>query len=360
MPRRGWQRSCTGLQEGKADMDEFLKLPVDRRRNFTDQAQTRLGLQAASIEKDFWVCWTLRELFGLPGCGTHLTFKGGTSLSKGWGLIKRFSEDIDVVLDRDFLGFGGANGPEKAPSKKQQEKRLEDLKLACQQQIQQSLKPELESRFKEVLPQDMAWRLTDDPDDPDGQTLLFHYPALYSGLGYVRPVVKIELGARSDTEPCGMPTICSYLNETFPEVLGSGTFAVRTVLPVRTFWEKAMLLHEETFRKSGSGPKARLARHYYDLWCLIRAGVGGEASSNTELFDRVAAHRAVFFRKSKEAQETLRPGSLRLVPLPDQLPLWKEDYNKMTEAMIFGDVPKFDEILRVVGEFERAFNGKRN
>jgi len=132
-------------------MDEFLKASLERRRQLCDEAQTRLGLRAASIEKDFWVCWTLRELFSLPGCGAHLTFKGGTSLSKGWKLIERFSEDIDVVMDREFLGFGGDKSPEHAGSKKQQEKRLAELKLACQQRIQDSLKPELEKHFQEAL-----------------------------------------------------------------------------------------------------------------------------------------------------------------------------------------------------------------
>jgi predicted nucleotidyltransferase component of viral defense system len=117
-----------------------------------------------------------------------------------------------------------------------------------------------------------------------------------------------------------------------------------------------MLLHEETFRKSGGGPKVRLARHYYDLWCLINKKVAEKAMADLELFERVAAHRAVFFRKSNEAQETLRPGSLRLTPLPDQLPAWKHDYQSMSEAMFFGEVPAFEEILRVVGDFEKHFN----
>ncbi|MDR3412345.1 MAG: nucleotidyl transferase AbiEii/AbiGii toxin family protein [Formivibrio sp.] len=337
-------------------MKEFLQASLERRRQLCDEAQARLGLRAASIEKDFWVCWTLRELFSLPGCGAHLTFKGGTSLSKGWKLIERFSEDIDVVMEREFLGFGGAKSPENAGSKKQQEKRLEELKLACQKRIKDSLKPELEKHFQNSLPKGMKWDLLADADDADGQTLLFHYPSAYADAAYIRPVVKIELGARSDTEPCGMPQIQPYLKEAFPDLFVTGAFSIRTVEPIRTFWEKAMLLHEETFRKSDGGPKVRLARHYYDLWCLIKRDVAEKAKNDLELFKRVAAHRAVFFRKSKEAQESLRPGSLRLIPLPEQLPAWKRDYQSMSEAMFFGEVPAFDEILRVVGDFEKRFN----
>lgn len=117
-----------------------------------------------------------------------------------------------------------------------------------------------------------------------------------------------------------------------------------------------MLLHEETWRTGEAGPKARLARHYYDLWCLILAGIGGKAFSDQKLFSRVAAHRPVFFRKKKEAQESLKPGSLRLLPPEAQIRLWKQDYDAMREAMIFGETPEFAEILRVVGDFERQFN----
>ena len=337
-------------------MKGFLQASLERRQQLCDEAQARLGLRAASIEKDFWVCWTLRELFRLPECGAHLTFKGGTSLSKGWKFIERFSEDIDVVMEREFLGFGGEKSPENAGSKKQQEKRLEELKLACQKRIQDSLKPELGKAIQDALPKGTKWDLLDDADDADGQTLLFQYPSVYANAAYIRPVVKIELGARSDTEPCGTPQIKPYLKEAFPDLFDEGPFAIRSVEPVRTFWEKAMLLHEETFRKSGAGPEVRLARHYYDLWCLIKKSVAEKASADLELFKRVAAHRAVFFRKSKEAQDTLRPGSLRLVPLPEQLPTWKQDYQSMSEDMFFGEVPAFEEIIRVVGNFEKHFN----
>ncbi|MEI7733496.1 MAG: nucleotidyl transferase AbiEii/AbiGii toxin family protein [Verrucomicrobiota bacterium] len=336
-------------------MDSYLRAPLARRRRFCEEAQSRLGLPAESIEKDFWVCWTLRELFALPQSGSLLTFKGGTSLSKGWKLIQRFSEDIDVVIDRDALGFGGEQAPQHLGiSNKERDRRLEALRSACQNHIRTLLTPELRARFHRGLA-DSTWTLEHDPDDKDAQTLLFRYPAIFSDSRYLRPVVKIELGARSDTEPVAQPQIQPYLCEALPHVLGDGKFTVRTVAPERTFWEKAMLLHEETYR-SGTGPKARLARHYYDLYRLIQAGVGHRAATDRGLFDRVATHRAVFFRKKKEAQESLRPGSLRLVPPPEQLAFWKQDYVAMAEAMFFGAIPDFDEILRVVGEFQQHFN----
>lgn len=336
-------------------MDAFLNFPDARRRALSEEAGQQLGLDAASVEKDFWVCWTLRELFALPGIGPHLTFKGGTSLSKGWKLIERFSEDIDVVIDRGFLGFGGERSPESAPSNKQRDQRLEALKAACQRTIRDALAPALSQRVGEKVAA-RTWRLEDDAGDPDGQTLLFAYPAAVAGRVYIRPVVKIELGARSDTDPSTMPAIRPYIADALPGLMEEAGFQVRTLAPERTFWEKASLLHEETYRAGGKGPPARLARHYYDLWRLIGAGVAERAVADVGLFDRVVAHRRVFFRKSREAQETLRAGTLRLVPEPSQLDAWERDYAAMRESMFFGEAPAFDEILRVVGEFERRFN----
>jgi hypothetical protein len=337
-------------------MDDFIQLPAERRRQLCEVAGDKIGLDAPSVEKDFWVCWTLRELFTLLPTGPHLTFKGGTSLSKCWKLIERFSEDIDVVIGRDFLGFAGNQSPEAASSNKKRDQRLEALKDACQKHIREIMAPVLVQRIRERLPSDAAWKLNEDVSDPDGQTLLFEYPSAFPAGSYLRPVVKIELGARSDTEPSAKPMIQPYLAEALPEVISPCAFPIHTVTPERTFWEKAMLLHEETFRTGVENPKARLARHYYDLWCLIRAGVAERAAADVDLFARVAAHRAVFFRKKKEAQASLRPGTLRLLPLPEQRIAWKRDYEAMRETMFFGEVPTFDEILRVVGNFAQQFN----
>ncbi len=176
-------------------MDAYLQLSPADQIAACNESGRRLSLQPASIEKDFWVCWTLRELFALPDIGQHLTFKGGTSLSKAWGLIRRFSEDIDLVVDKEALGFGGDAAPEKAPSKKKRRDRLEALMEASRKWVQEKLQPALASRLHAALGKS-DWKLEVDPDMADGQCLLFHYPSAFpSGTaGYVRPVVKIELG----------------------------------------------------------------------------------------------------------------------------------------------------------------------
>jgi len=338
-------------------VDSFAELAGEERRVYFEQAAARLGLSPESVEKDFWVCWTLRLLFGLPTWGSHLTFKGGTSLSKGWRLIERFSEDIDVVIDREPLGFGGSDSPDQAPSKKQRKQRLEALKAASQKRIQEDLYPALKDALTKALSPERKATLerASIDEDPEQQTLLFQYPAIFT-VEYLRPEVRIELGARSDTEPSDSPTIRPYLAEAFPDLLKDAAFPVRAVAPRRTFWKKAFLLHEETFRPMDKPRKRPLARHYYDVFRLIANGVADDAMADEGLFDRVAEHRQIFFGQNWVDYTTLGRGSLRLVPATDQMADWERDYKAMRGEMFFGDVPTFTEVIRTVQEFENRFN----
>lgn len=338
-------------------MDAYLAMQRRRRRTLCDEAASRLSLAPASVEKDFWICWTLRHLFALPDYGVDLTFKGGTSLSKGWKLIQRFSEDVDVVVGRARLGFSGERAPDRAGiSSKERDRRLDALRSRCSEFVRNELAPALRISLHQQLPRADPWSLNLDADDSDGQTLLFTYPSDFENIGYVCPVVRIELGARSDTEPVEDPAIAPYLAEAFPRLLVDASFRVRTVAPVRTFWEKAMLLHEEAHRREDTRPRPRLSRHYYDLWCLINRGVGELAVRDLALFERIAAHRSVFFRKSRAAQESLRRGSLRLLPRDEHRAAWQRDYAAMRETMFFGEPPEFDAMLAVVGAFGQRFN----
>jgi predicted nucleotidyltransferase component of viral defense system len=339
-------------------MDAFVRMPARDRRLACLLAEEAKSLQAASVEKDFWVCWTLRELFTLANIGEHLTFKGGTSLSKGWGLIDRFSEDIDIIVDKKVLGFDGNASPDHAPSKKQRERRLEALRDACRVWVQDELRPALDHAITARLGVSEDWSLTVDPDVSDGQCLLFRYPGAFSAneLGYVRPVVKIELGARSDDWPSASRVLTPYVADVLPLLRSDAAFEVTALAPERTFWEKAMILHEETFRPPERARKERMARHYYDVWCLITRGVADRAAADHALFERVVEHRAVFFRISWVDYSTLRPGALRLVPLADGRAAWQRDYDVMAETMFYGARPSFEEILMVVGDFERRFN----
>lgn len=331
-------------------MDRFPKLSADRRRIFFQEGQQRLGLASASIEKDFWVCWTLQKLFSLPEWGERLTFKGGTSLSKCWKLISRFSEDIDIVIDRHYLGFG-----DETLSNNRQKK----LVRKCRQRVHEELRPLLHDHLSRALPEDIQWNLVpaDEDEAPDNQTLLFQYPSVFEGTAtYLRPVVKIEMGERSETVPVETPSLRSYLAEAFPDVLHDGSFSIKTVAARRTFWEKAVLLHEEASRPSDKQRRARMSRHYYDLWCLIRNKVSDEAISDKGLFERVVRYNELYFRKTWVDYNLLCRGSLHLMPRADELAEWRKDYESMRKEMFVDEPPKFDEILAVVQQFEVHFN----
>lgn len=338
-------------------MNTFIGLPAERRTLICTQTAAQLNLAEVAVEKDFWVCWTLDKLFRLPVWGEQLTFKGGTSLSKGWKLIERFSEDIDIVINRGALGFDGDHAPETAPSKKRIKKRLDGLQEACQNCIREDIRPALQAAMTTDLPESLAWELLDDPSDTDRQTLLFNYPTAFpAGTAYLRRAVKIEMGARSDTDPSETIAITPYISEAFPKILPEDRVQVRAVMPKRTFWEKAMLLHEETFRPADKRRKEHLARHYYDLYRLIEAGVADDAMADDALFTNVATHRQVFFRYAWVDYSTLVRGQLRLVPPDEQIGDWRSDYNAMQKEMFFGDAPSFDVVMEKVRLFQAEFN----
>lgn len=339
-------------------MTTFISMTEERRNLVCTQVGAQLNLAEVAVEKDFWVCWTLNKLFQLPIWGDQLTFKGGTSLSKGWKLIERFSEDVDIVINREALGFDGNNSPEVASSKKQMRKRLNALRESSQKCVKEEIQPALQEAIFADLPSTLVWELLNDPADPDGQTLLFNYPTAFSaGAAYLRRAVKIEMGARSDTDPSTTITIAPFISEVFPDLFSGDKFEVRAVMPKRTFWEKAMLLHEENFRPVGSKRrKEYMARHYYDLFRLIEEGISNEAIADVELFAHVASHRIFFFRQNWVDYSTLVRGQLRLVPTVDQMPDWRTDYSNMQKEMFFGDAPDFDTVIEKVRGFQDGFN----
>ena len=233
------------------------------------------------------------------------------------------------------------------------------MREASQRCVNKTLLHLLSETISREIPGDLSWQLAPDPDDPDEQTLLFIYPTAFpEQLVYLRQVVKVELGARSDIEPTQEIVIHPYVTKAFPDQLPQEHFSVRAVSPERTFWEKAMLLQEETFRPPEKKRQARLARHYYDLYRLVEAGIGEKASGDLELFNRIAAHRRVYFPHAWVDYSSLCPGSLRLVPPDKQLSDWRSDYAAMKDEMFFGEPPVFEDMIKIVQEFQDSFNRK--
>lgn len=339
-------------------MDEFAQLPSEERRLYFEQASVRLGLSAQVIEKDFWVCWTLRRLFSLDEFRGHLTFKGGTTLSKIYRVIERFSEDVDVAIERGFLGFGGDSEPEKGASGKEQQRRIDRLKEVRQSTVADRLQPQLDNAIAIGLGGGAGWSLTLDPDDPDRQSLLFQYPPAITGTlsPYFATSVKIELGARSDHFPTEDATVTPYVVEVFPDVLPEAEAHVRVLVAARTFWEKATILHMLHHQPEGRRLAPRMSRHYYDVYRMSRGPVLQQALDAMDLLERVAIFKGVYFKAAWANYEEARPGTLRLMPGQQIIAPLREDYARM-ESMFFGEPPPFKDILACLPELEQRING---
>lgn len=319
------------------------------------EAETVTGIKALMIEKDAWVCWTLRQLFALPDARAHFIFKGGTSLSKVWKVIHRFSEDIDISLSREWLGFTGERDPETAASRKQRARLLDELSAACAAKLRTEVAPALQARFTAVLGP-TGWSLTVAPDD--AQTLLFAYPTVLAtdpGAGYVRPLVRIECGARSDRWPVTEQSLTSYIAEAFPAAFPDAAFRVPVLDIERTFWEKATILHAEVHRPSDKAIPDRFSRHYADLAALAAHPAGDAALGREDLRVRVVAHKQVFFAAAWANYETAVPGTFKLIPTPARLAALAADYRAMQE-MFFRPQPTWDELVGALSALESRIN----
>jgi hypothetical protein len=345
----------------------FLSAAAEDRRDAFLGAARRLGTPEQNVEKDFWVCWTLDALFNDADVnGPRLLFKGGTSLSKAFGLISRFSEDIDITIFRDDLGQGANVEDLEALSGKKRRVRLDAIKAASQAYVNETMRTQVADQLREALqtaklPPE-AGRIELDPDDQDQQSLLIWYPQVTSAAadGYIRPAVKIESGAKSALDPNRPAVIRPYVAD---DVAGMDlTVAnVTTVVAERTFWDKAVILHglRQWFEKRGvlRGGGQRISRHYYDLYRLLDSSPGRKAASDFDLAIDCVRHARMFFNSPDLNLATAAPGSFTLSPNRDMAADLARDYTAMA-GMIFGDAPPLDDILERIATFEADLNAK--
>lgn len=344
-------------------MDKVALLPADDRAALFGETAAGRGVADTIIEKDFWVCWSLKRLFGLPkGTTASLVFKGGTSLSKAFGAIHRFSEDIDLSFDRAELGYTGDRDPEKEGiSKKQAARLIDDLVGDVERHIAEKLLPALRAAIVEQLgePTNSEWSL--EIDDGDAQTVNFHYPtalpaAEYEGMAYITPRVKFELGPRGDPWPTEEKIIRSYAADDYPDFFEEPDTSVTVLSARRTFWEKATALHAEAHRPAESPTPQYFSRHYYDLGMLLDTTEGQAAASDFDLLAQVAKHKTTFFRSGWASYDTARPGTLRLMPNEARMKDLRVDYRVMA-PMIFDETPpSFDDILAKIATLQEKIN----
>lgn len=344
-------------------MDKVALLPADDRAALFGETGAGRGVANTIIEKDFWVCWTLKRLFSLQHKDkATLVFKGGTSLSKAFGAIRRFSEDIDLSFDRADLGYTGDRDPEKEGiSKKKAEKLIEALVGDVEQHIAEKLFPALRSAIVEQLgePTKGEWSL--EIDAVDAQTVNFHYPTVlpvaeYEGMAYITPRVKLELGARGDPWPTEEKVIRSYAAEDYPSFFEDPNSTVTVLSAQRTFWEKATALHAEAHRPAETATPQYFSRHYYDLAMLLDTGEGKTAAADFDLLATVAKHKATFFRSGWANYDTARPGTLQLLPSEARMKDLRADYRAMAPMMFDDKPPAFDDILAKIKTLQETIN----
>jgi hypothetical protein len=306
------------------------------------------GLSPGIVEKDFWVCWTLNYLFHFCPWARDLVFKGGTSLSKCYGLIERFSEDIDLILDWRLLGYG-IYEPWAERTRTKQDQFNKEANTKTETFLRELFLPRLREDFQRMLQDNISIYL--DPNDP--QTVCFMYPHIFYESSIIN-VIRLEIGALAAWAPAQAAMVSSYAAQRYPRAFSEPSVEVLTVASERTFWEKVTILHKEAFRINGEFP-LRYSRHYYDLYCMYNATVRESAYSSLGLLEHVASFKDRFYHTAAAHYELAKPGTLRLMPPDRYMDAIHDDYQHM-KNMIFGKKPEFEEILSCIATMEKDIN----
>ena len=330
----------------------FLELPNEERRLYFEQAAARRGLSAVVLEKDFWVCWLLGVLFRSE-FRESLVFKGGTSLSKVFRVIDRFSEDIDLSVSPSLLGL-----PEAGASRNQADKWMTLAESACAEAVQDQFQPALEAELRGVLgkPERGAWFEFTADGTSGSPNLFFHYPTDQpTGFKYLRRAVKLEFGSLTDQQPVGRYAITPWLVDALPNAIPTWQCDVVALGLDRTFWEKATILHAEHHRPTGKPTPDRFSRHYADVAALAIHPATAPAIADVEACKRVVGWKRLFFGSAWANYETARPGSFRLLPSDERIPALRRDFAAMRD-MYLTEPPSFDEVLETLSALERRIN----
>lgn len=325
-------------------MESVARLSAFERRDLFAETAARKGMTPAIVEKDFWVCWTLGRLFAHPQLSRLLMFKGGTSLSKVFNLVERFSEDIDLILDwRVIVGESDPLAIRSATKQAALNKAIDDN---AANYIAEEMLPIISGVV------DPLCRCERAADDRHALNVI--YPAAFADT-YLRPEVRLEIGPLAAWLPYDSYRIQSYAAEAFPHLFKQPDCAVQAIRAERTFWEKATILHHEANRPQGSPQPLRYSRHYYDLAMMAAAPVKAVALADLGLLADVVAFKARFYSRSWAQYDQAKPGTFRLMPTGHVLTAVHKDYAQMRN-MVFGRYPVFDEIMAVLQTLEREIN----
>lgn len=324
-------------------MDKIARLaPSERRELFSQTAAKMPYLSEAAIEKDFWVCWMLKQLFESP-LQDKIIFKGGTSLSKVFHLIKRFSEDIDLILNWKDNPVGD---PLDKRSNAKQSQFNEELDSWGNQYIIEFILPEIRKLCGDICHAEI---LDDKPD-----SIVITYPKSFPDP-YLRPQILLEIGAKAAWVPHESYQITPYAAEAYPQIFKMPSATIVATTPERSFWEKVTILHAEAHRPANSKMRERYSRHYYDTVMIARSAAKESAFANLSLLSQVVLFKDKFYHCGWASYKDAKPGTMKLLPPAHTIDELRADYAKMRE-MIYEDYLSFDELMGALKQLEDEIN----
>lgn len=324
-------------------MDSVAQLSDKERNELFTETAARKNMTPAVVEKDFWVTWSLGKIFTTPALSSILKFKGGTSLSKVYRLIERFSEDIDLILNWEILT---GEDPQEPRSKTKQSKLNDEIDASGRTYIA----GELRQTLSEVIEPTCHCKI----DNNDPNVLNLTYPKAFSD-SYIRPEIRLEIGPLASWLPFEEHSIMPYAAEVFPGLFKETECTVQVIKAERTFWEKATILHHEANRPENSVQPPRNSRHYYDMVQMALSPIKNNALANISILQDVVQFKQRFYPRGWARYDLAKPGSLKLVPEDHILESVKNDYKAMRD-MIYGDYYDFEKIILILTKLESEIN----
>jgi predicted nucleotidyltransferase component of viral defense system len=310
-----------------------------------------LNLPEVAIEKDIWVTAVLRALFALPYADS-ISFKGGTSLSKCWNIIQRFSEDVDIAINREYFGFQGDRFTVRQISKLM---RKACCKF-CRETLQFDLAKQLIASGISEGSFSISMNIT-DVTTIDPEKIFIEYRSVFGANSYIRNTIVLEINGRSMNEPLEIVKVQSFIDEVFAgRPFVDKPFEIQVVSPERTFMEKICLLHEEFAKKEQGNIRVnRMSRHLYDIAMILGTPIADKALNDMDLYRRIVAHRRMFIAMKDFDYDTLLQGKVNIVPPEALFGTWEDDYEKMRE-MIYGDAPSFSTMIEQLSRLNERIN----
>jgi predicted nucleotidyltransferase component of viral defense system len=329
-------------------LQEWFQLPDETKIRLFAETSRQIGLPSSSAaEKDWWVVHTLSVIFSME-CANALIFKGGTSLSKGWNVIHRFSEDIDLALDREFLGFSG----------ELKKGEIRKLRRKSFQFISEIFTEELKNKFTEFGFKNVTVKPREvENHDQDPLIIEIYYKKLTETDSYLKPGVLIEVGSRSLKEPITQRTFGTFVSEIYSDnPFTDKPITIPVVNPERTFLEKIFLLHEEFQKPLGKIRVERLSRHLYDIEKLSQTEYAEIALQDTELYNTIVRHRSKFTAISGINYAKHNPANIKFIPPDSIIKMWEADYEEMRGSMIYGNPLDFDQLINKLTGLQKRIN----